>query len=153
MVNLATRRAQVQLDLPVEVGRLADAVEAPGYGASSAEPALSTGNDASARREGRRVELRRRAAVLGLGAVLVIAYAFDDRPWSSTVQLVLALPVYPVVGWVFHRGALLAARHGAANMDTLVSVGSSVAFWYSAILLVALPGETATSTSRRCWSR
>src|SRR5579875_807392 len=79
-------------------------------------------------------------AVLSAG-VLVAAYAFGAAPWSWWVQLVLAAPVYAWVGWLFQRGALQTARHGSANMDTLVSLGSSVAFWYSLVAAFALPGR------------
>src|SRR5579875_696259 len=46
-----------------------------------------------------------------------------------------------VAGGAFHRGALQAARHGSADMDTLVSLGASVAFWYSLAAVFALPGR------------
>ena len=143
-VNLATERARVELALPVHPARLADAVAAAGYAASPRLPVEAAG--APSRSERRRADLRRRGALLGLGAVLsaavlVATYGFGDRSWSPAAQFALTLPVYGVVGWVFHRGALRAARHGSATMDTLVSLGSSVAFWYSAVALVALPGE------------
>ena len=145
-VNLARQRAEVQLDLPVEPARLTQAVEASGYRASVIHLGLDRADEAAIKRERRHADLRRRGALLALGgtlsaALLVATYAYGDRPWSPTVQLLLALPVYTVVGWVFHRGALRAARHHTANMDTLVSLGSSVAFWYSAIALLALPGQ------------
>ena len=53
----------------------------------------------------------------------------------------LTLPVWAIVGWSFHRGALINLRHGAANMDTLVSLGSTVAFVYSVVAMIALPGQ------------
>jgi len=57
------------------------------------------------------------------------------------VQLALTLPVYAWVGALFHRGALEAARHRTTNMDTLVSLGTTVAFGYSLIATIALPGR------------
>ncbi len=53
----------------------------------------------------------------------------------------LTLPVWAIVGWSFHRGALINLRHGAANMDTLVSLGSTAAFVYSVVAMIALPGQ------------
>ncbi|MER3419733.1 MAG: heavy metal translocating P-type ATPase, partial [Chloroflexota bacterium] len=47
--------------------------------------------------------------------------------------LALTAPVWAVVGWDFHRGALRATRHRTATMDTLVSLGSTVAFLYSIV--------------------
>jgi cation transport ATPase len=59
--------------------------------------------------------------------------------WGA--QLALTLPVYAWTGALFHRGALEAARHRTTNMDTLVSLGTTVAFGYSAIATIALPGR------------
>jgi Cu+-exporting ATPase len=62
--------------------------------------------------------------------------------WSPYAQLGLALPVWLWVGAIFHRGALKTALHANVNMDTLVSLGSSVAFGYSAVATFVLPGRT-----------
>jgi Cu+-exporting ATPase len=53
--------------------------------------------------------------------------------YRDYVLLALTTPVWLVVGWDFHRGALRALRHLTANMDTLVSAGASVAFIYSLV--------------------
>jgi hypothetical protein len=58
-------------------------------------------------------------------------------------RVALTLPVYLWVGALFHRGALEAARHLTTNMDTLVSLGATVAFGYSVIATIAFPGRTA----------
>jgi Cu+-exporting ATPase len=76
-------------------------------------------------------------------AVLVIAYGFPSTAWAGWAQLVLTLPVFAWTGAVFHRGALEAARHRTTNMDTLVSLGATVAFGYSVIATIALPGRPA----------
>ena len=79
-------------------------------------------------------------AVLSAG-VLVLSYGYPHASWSRWAQLGLALPVYAWVGAMFHRGALRSARHGAVNMDTLVSLGTTVAFSYSVVAVAALPGK------------
>ncbi|WP_040980565.1 MULTISPECIES: heavy metal translocating P-type ATPase [Oceanobacillus] len=53
------------------------------------------------------------------------------NPW---VQLALAAPVQFIVGAQFYRGAYKALRNGSANMDVLVALGTSVAFFYSIFL-------------------
>jgi len=149
MVNLATGKAEVVPAGPAgpDMAALADAVRAAGYDATVQDQVTSTETDPSAaRRARRRAELRRRLVQLAVGAVLsagvlVVAYGFGGTPWARWVQLALAAPVYAWVGWLFHRGALAAARHGSANMDTLVSLGASVAFWYSLAAAFALPGQ------------
>jgi Cu+-exporting ATPase len=85
--------------------------------------------------------------VLGVGialsaGVLILSYGFASVAWSPYAQLGLALPVWLGVGANFHRGALKMARHANVNMDTLVSLGSSVAFGYSAVATFVLPGRS-----------
>ncbi|HEX9543489.1 MAG TPA: hypothetical protein VGA04_35700 [Streptosporangiaceae bacterium] len=57
--------------------------------------------------------------------------------------------MYLWVGALFHRGALEAARHRTTNMDTLVSLGTTVAFGYSAIATIALPFVQVIWRARR----
>ena len=59
---------------------------------------------------------------------MVPAWQFDYWQWLS---LTLAAPVVVWGGWPFHRAALVNLRHGAATMDTLVSVGMLAAFGWS----------------------
>jgi Cu+-exporting ATPase len=59
---------------------------------------------------------------------------FEGWEW---VALALATPVVLVFGWPFHRAALLNARHRAATMDTLVSIGTLAALLWSLVALVA----------------
>ena len=55
------------------------------------------------------------------------------------VQLILATPVQFWAGWIFYRATIPALKHRTANMDTLVAIGTTVAFGYSAFVTV-LPG-------------
>jgi len=143
-VNLAAESADITLARPVEVGALITAVADAGY--QAAVPAIVRADSVARRRAAQAAELRGRRVRLGAGAVLsaavlVVAYGFTSATWAGWAQLVLALPVYAWVGALFHRGALEAARHRTTNMDTLVSLGTSVAFGYSVIATIALPGR------------
>jgi P-type Cu+ transporter len=145
-VNLAAESADVTLERPAEAGALIAAVQDAGYRA--AVPSVVRADDVARRRAAQAAELRRRRVQLGAGAVLsaavlVVAYGFGSAAWAGWAQLALTLPVYLWVGALFHRGALEAARHGTTNMDTLVSLGTTVAFGYSAIATLALPGRPA----------
>ena len=60
---------------------------------------------------------------------------FDGWQWIS---LALATPVVLWGGWPFHRAAWQNARHGAATMDTLISVGTLAAWGWSVVALVFL---------------
>ncbi|GAB4498564.1 MAG: heavy metal translocating P-type ATPase [Anaerolineales bacterium] len=55
----------------------------------------------------------------------------DAQPWFNWLMLVLALPVQFYVGWQYYVGAFKAIRNKSANMDVLIAMGSSAAFFYS----------------------
>lgn len=52
------------------------------------------------------------------------------------IQLILATPVQFITGWRFHRLAFIALKHGQANMNSLVSLGTNAAYFYSLAMLV-----------------
>jgi Cu+-exporting ATPase len=92
----------------------------------------------------RQKELARRRRLLILGAVLtlpVFVLAMFGMNWFEPqlrdwLMLALTTPVWAIVGWEFHRSALKNARHFSANMDTLISLGSTVAYIFSIWLLL-----------------
>ncbi len=71
--------------------------------------------------------------------------------WVNWLFFALATPVQFYVGWDYYVGAYKSLRNGSANMDVLVAMGSSVAYFYSVALLIALEsgqkGWACTSTS------
>jgi Cu+-exporting ATPase len=145
-VSLTTELAEVSMTTPVEPAMLIAAVGRAGYGAELISGSRSPSEEVEGRRSRRRAAIRTRTRQLAIGAalstgILILTYGFSSARWSPYAQLALALPVWLWVGAVFHRGALKTARHGSANMDTLVSLGSSVAFVYSAVAVFALPHE------------
>ncbi len=87
----------------------------------------------------RQAEIIRKRNLLILGIVLtvplvILSMFFMNRfPGENYLLLVLTTPVWAVVGWEFHRGALKSLRHGSANMDTLVSLGSTAAYMLSVV--------------------
>ncbi|MGW2230821.1 heavy metal translocating P-type ATPase [Streptomyces formicae] len=143
-VNLATEKAKVSYDEGaegggVEVAQLIALVEKLGYTAEEIVPAPPepVAGDAPPPTTADITEpdtLRQRlvvSAVLALPVVLlamVPALQFDNWQWLS---LTLAAPVVVWGGLPFHRAALTNLRHGAATMDTLVSVGTLAAFGWS----------------------
>ncbi|MGW0758955.1 heavy metal translocating P-type ATPase [Streptomyces sp. NPDC002814] len=129
-VNYATEKARVSYTGEVSVPDLIATVEATGYTAQ--EPARADPEPEKADHELR--SLRQRLLTSVALAVPVIAMAmipalqFENWQWLS---LTLAAPVVTYAGWPFHQAALTNARHGAATMDTLISVGTSAAFLWS----------------------
>ncbi|MET7359377.1 heavy metal translocating P-type ATPase [Streptomyces sp. NPDC005562] len=158
-VNYATEKARVSYrGDDVSVRDLIATVEATGYTAqepapSGAEeragesPPSAGGRDAEGERE--LLPLRQRLTAAVLLSVPVIAMAmipalqFTYWQWLS---LTLAAPVVTYAAWPFHKAAVTNARHGAATMDTLISVGTSAAFLWSLWALffgtAGMPGMT-----------
>jgi P-type Cu+ transporter len=137
-VNFATETAAVSFD-PAQVGpeRLLAAVEQIGYHARPAE-------DAHAGHEHEAAPTRLVVAlVLSVPLVLmamVPPLQFAGWEWLS---LLFATPVVFWSGAQFHRAAVVNARHGAATMDTLVSLGTLAAWtWSTVVLLAGLSADT-----------
>jgi Cu+-exporting ATPase len=133
-VNYATEQAAVRFDPErVAVADLLQAVELAGYHAALASEA--------GERVDRAGTVRRRlivAAVLTAPLVvlaMVMPLQFDGWEWLA---FALATPVVFWAGFDFHRAALLNARHGAATMDTLISIGTLAAWGWSVAALVVV---------------
>ena len=131
-VNYATEKARVQ-STGVDIASLIAAVEAAGYTAVLPVP-IAVKGDAAPPVDSEATELRRRlviSASLALPVVLlsmIPALQFTNWQWMA---LTLTAPVVAWGAWPFHRAAAVNARHGAATMDTLVSVGVIAAFMWS----------------------
>ena len=133
-VNYATEEAAVVFD-PTRhrLEELIAAVEAAGYGASLPGASRADSAEHAARRLLRRLVV---SAVLSVPLVLlsmVPPLQFDGWEWLA---LALSTPVVLWAGWPFHRAAALNARHGAATMDTLISIGTLAAWAWSTVVLV-----------------
>ncbi|MEU3820314.1 cation transporter, partial [Streptomyces sp. NPDC030392] len=126
-VNYATEKAKVTFADGVSVEDLIATVEATGYTARPPAPPAPDAQDARPEEMGgdELTDLRQRlltALVLSVPVVamaMVPALQFTNWQWLS---LVLATPVVVYAAWPFHRAAWTNARHGAATMDTLISV-------------------------------
>jgi Cu+-exporting ATPase len=136
-VNYATEKAKVSYADDVSVRDLIATVEATGYTAREPEPPArddAGAPDADAAADDALRPLRQRLVTAVTLAVPVIAMAmvpalqFEYWQWLS---LTLAAPVVTYAAWPFHRAAVTNARHGAATMDTLISVDTSAAFLWS----------------------
>ena len=131
-VNFATEQAAVRFDDDVELNDLLHAVEGAGYAAS-----LTRAESDRGARLGLRLAI---AAALTLPVALlamVPPVGFDGWEW---VALALATPVWAWAGWPFHRAALRSLRHGGVTMDTLISLGTTAAYVWSLVALLALDG-------------
>ena len=135
-VNLATEEAAVRYDTGrVAIDDLIAAVESAGYRARvGAQP-----SDAEERTGALRARLILATALTAPLAALAMLPPLQFEGWEW-VALALATPVVFVAGFGFHRAALANARHLAATMDTLISIGTLAAWAWSLVALVALDG-------------
>ena len=132
-VNYVTEQATVHAPPGVSVADLVGAVQAAGYDAHLARPPHSDHSDESLRALTLRLLV---AAVLTVPVALVAMVTplqFADWEW---VALALSTPVVFWSGLGFHRAALRSARHLAASMDTLISIGTLAAWLWSTVVLV-----------------
>ncbi|MDP9870256.1 MULTISPECIES: heavy metal translocating P-type ATPase [Streptosporangium] len=131
-VNYATEKAKVTFPEGLDPQALVAEVEKAGYSAELPAPPSAEGAPAEPQDELR--PLRNRLITSLVLAVPVIAMAmipalqFTNWQWLS---LTLAAPVVVYAGWPFHRAAWTNLRHGAATMDTLVSLGTVAALGWS----------------------
>lgn len=153
-VNYATEKARVAAPAGVDRAELIAAVEAAGYRATVPAPPASAGvpsgegdggTPAQTRADGELRSLRNRliaSVVLAVPVILISmipALQFTYWQWAS---LALAAPVVTWAAWPFHRATLVNLRHGAATMDTLVSLGVTSAFlWSLYALFLGTAGE------------
>ncbi len=159
-VNLATELATIIYEpTQTNLEQMVQKVETVGYKAmpqviSTQQPAQETATsvitetygtpilgipqeDELSRRRQAEIIRKRNLLILGIGLtvpVVILSMFFMNRfPGENYLLLVLTTPVWAIVGWEFHRGAIRSLRHGSANMDTLVSLGSTAAYILSVL--------------------
>ncbi len=139
--SFTTEKVQLQY-IPTLVSQsdLRRAISAAGF------EALSFGGDsedAEANARQKEIDLQKRQLTIGLiftiplfiiamsGDLGLLPMQVSHSSWIKWVMLVLAIPVQFFVGWQYYVGAYKSLRNGSANMDVLVSLGTSAAFLYS----------------------
>ena len=147
-VNYATANAHVDHPGTVAVADLVGTVEHLGYGAAVPTPDEADGSD-----DAEATALRTRLLVGAVLTVPVVAVAMVPAwqfPAWQWVSLVLAAVVVLWAGARFHRAAARNLRHGAATMDTLISLGTLAALAWSVWALVF--GDAGTIGMRHPFS-
>jgi len=144
-VSLATEDATVVVDpaAPASVDALRRAVSDAGYEAlAPVDDSLPDAQSAVAEARAREDRVLTRtliysavsaAIVMGLGLPAMLRGAHSQTDW---LQLALALPVQLIAGARFYRGAWAALRHGRADMNTLIALGTTAAFLVSAFVTI-----------------
>ncbi|MDP2697737.1 heavy metal translocating P-type ATPase [Thalassospira sp.] len=148
-VNLALERANISV-LPGQVTdqQVIEAVEQAGYHAISRNKAITGTHDDAEARHSRKAD--RAIWWLVISAVLTVPLV-GQMIWMTAgvnyhlpawVELVLATPVQFIIGARFYRGAWKAVRAGSANMDVLVALGTSAAYFLSVYNMIAHSDNT-----------
>ncbi len=142
-VNLATERATVEF-MPTVVGYddFKRKIEDLGYGV------IDNRNQAApvdVEAEARASEIGRQKRLLWTGVALTVPVFLTAMgmmfgllpmsPWWDWAMFLLATPVQFYVGWQYYTGGYKALKNGSANMDVLIALGSSAAYFYSVVVL------------------
>ena len=153
-VNLAMERATVEYDPGrVSPAELKKAVVDAGYRAEDAE----VRPDGDSEKLERERETRRQLTLFILSAAFslpLLSMMFADLfgfhlpalLHNKIFQFALATPVQFIAGYQFYRGAYSSLRHGSANMDVLVAMGTSAAYFYSVATTFFFPGHVYYET-------
>jgi Cu+-exporting ATPase len=148
VANLATGRAAVIYDPKVSShDTLKQAIRSVGYDVLD----ISAGKDAEKSERAKNLQVLKNKVIFSavVGVVIVYGsfpYLKDYAPEllkNSWLQLLLAAPVQFWAGREFYQAALSALKHRTSNMDTLIAMGTSAAFFYSAALII-FPGFFAS---------
>jgi P-type Cu+ transporter len=142
-VNLATERATVQTTPKLEAAVLKAAVVKAGYGILETTPQHAKDHEITS--------LRRDLLFSSLFAVPLLLLAMLPMLWLPAMNflmqlapmlvwdwlmLALATPIYAVAGWRFLHSGTKALLSGSPNMNSLVAIGTSAAFWYSSVVVL-----------------
>lgn len=141
-VNIATNKATVEyLSSDVDVSDMKKAVEKAGYSAKEEEKI-----DVDKQKKERENEIKKLKTLFIVSTILslpLLSAMFVDMAGFDTIlsngwfQFALATPVQFIIGWRFYKGAYHALKGGGANMDVLVAMGTSAAYFYSIYMLLA----------------
>jgi Cu+-exporting ATPase len=155
-VNYASEHARIRY-IPTIVSQadLRRVINATGF------EVIDTGMDSEdAEQKARQDEInqQRRFLIVGLLFTIPLFFlsmtrdllmpAWGEDKWVNWLMLAFATPVQFYVGWQYYIGAYKSLRNGSANMDVLIAMGSSVAYFYSLVVtLGVLPGHVYFETS------
>lgn len=144
VVNFAAGKASVIYDPSLtDPSRLVREIEKRGYGARLIEAASTAERDTVYHDELRGLRQRLFTGAVFAVPALVLGMFFmqDPIPYQGLVLWVLATPVQFYVGREFYLGAWTALRNRSSNMDTLVALGTSAAYFYSVYLVLFEGGD------------
>jgi len=147
-VNFTTEKATVEFnENKVSEAKLLERIKELGYSGEFVESGFDREKEIREKEERHLKRLLLLSIVFSVPA-FVIGMFLMEFPYRGYVLLVLATPVQFIVGWRFYKSTWAGLKQKTANMDTLIALGTSVAYIYSLYLILQNPmGETYFETS------
>ncbi len=140
-INFATGKGKVFFDeAATTVDAILTAIKSKGYGAEVAEDVFNVDQEAFERQE--EIRETRNQFLIGLlfsAPALLLSMFVPAFPEKIYVLFFLSSVVQFYVGWRFYQGAWTALKARSANMDTLIAVGTSAAYFYSLYVVIFDP--------------
>lgn len=149
-VNLVTEKAAVDFNgNDIDINEIFEKVKNLGY-----EPIAIETAEETQKRKKKELDKQKYKFIVSLILSIPLIYTmvghfsflsflplphFMVQPWF---QFILATPVQFILGWQFYKGAYSSLRNKSANMDVLVALGTSAAYFYSIYLAIIHYGET-----------
>lgn len=150
-VNFASEKAAIGYDdQKIDSEKIKKIIEKAGYGVQNAD---QVGLDEDKGKEYRNLWIKLIFSLVFSVPILLISMPQLLMPFGVNSELLmnfpgrkillfgLATPVQFIAGWQFYKGALAAAKNRASNMDTLIAVGTSAAYFYSVATTFLIEGD------------
>jgi len=145
-VNFATERVSVAYIPGVsDIDDIVSAIEKAGYGAIIPDDTLDAED---AEQAARRAEIKDQTRKFAVGLIFSLPLfamsmlrdfnligPWSHAPWVNWLFLILATPVQFYTGWDYYVNGIKSLKNKSANMDVLVAMGSSIAYFYSISVL------------------
>ena len=136
-VNLATEKASIEFDASeIKISELIKAVQSLGYEAEKAEEIVTDKEKIQREKEVKNLKWTLIVSIIlssPLVAAMILSLLKIDVPYlhDQYFQLIIATPIQFIIGFRFYKHAFYALRSGSANMDVLITMGTSAAYFYS----------------------
>jgi len=140
-VSLASEKANVEFDeSKTGLAGIISVIKGLGFAASLSTELDRSKQDLEKKKEASDMRnLLIFSVLLAVPAALIGMFFMDQVPYSIYVLFLLATPVQFISGAGFYRGAFAALRNKTSNMDTLVALGTSAAYFYSVYVMLTSP--------------
>ena len=142
-VNFSTSKATVSFDeSKVKEEQMISAVKKRGYGAFLSDGKIDVKKQENMQKREKK-KLKKKLILSTIFAVpafmvgMVLMWIGIDVPYRDYLLWALATPVQFFIGWDFYKGTWIALKNKSANMDTLIAVGTSAAYFYSVYIVLS----------------